>query len=1130
MLKFLDKKRVILILLFLSFFLVLGFFVKANFSIEKFIQKLKLNKNSQLLAQALTTEIAPYFFPRFPQRLIYTLSEMEMIIKELVELNEGLNDLLKESDCKFALSQCLPKITFGGVGCTPSRVLGQPYLNQEKIETNKEEIADRIDNLAYLRELLIKEMEDGLEQELKTLRPEIAEELRNKIKEVLDKSEKIILVAKENKDLYSKDYTPNCKAACKPGPVCGIKACVMLGTGPQKQIEIKAKLGVSLDNLELGEVGLSKFNLALPDKFQFPIPDIVFTIPRQDIQVCFPFEPITISFTPPSLATLPTLNFTCPKLPTLKLPELKIPKLPKEIKIPFPEIPEIKFCPAIPEISGLKELEEIISKMKEAGEKEIGEFKNKIDEAINQINELIEKVPDPIKKELKKFKEDIQKEYEKVKEETEEFTEEKKTPPVEFETPEKSKEYQYQSPESKGLEFEDISLSYQCFQTAGDEKVETGAGTNWYFEILSWLMEECSKLPTISSLWGLKEKAANCYDPNKVIGTIVKECNDLWKNYIVRETPPLPAICQLLGEPCLERERAKESQCLNLFKQENEPIPKSCYLDVKDCGGDGCYCEITGLYEGKYATTKSIEEVIQTLKNKCNQLKDKGRKEIPLPCKILPLFSGKIEAPGSETYSGSTTTCPAQKLTNLPLGFGSGIGFNCPIGFSGLPKIVLPDIIIPDIILPEFAIPSFLRIKLPSIIIEDLILPDIDLCDLNNCAHIFPSLSFKFPKLNLPSLFPSVPISQLPGLQLRGALEFPSINFSLPQLNLFNLLLPELELPEIPIPSPKVSFAITGIDVSWIFELIFTFILNALDVPDFGYCIIAKLTLPSLSLVYPDYYFSFKKFPELPKIPFCEDVNQFCKKVKNVLGEDGWIKKAKEIETEFNKTINRIQKEIDKVSQLVNEELQNQINQIFEEYGQIIYERLVKQLQKSGLTLEDYISPRTGELMLPEEAPFPGVFPIGPGPDGKRCLSLPLPETNIIVRIVEKKNLPEKKVERKDRQIIVYLPIDLPFEIYIPWPEKLKKISLIKPLTYDLPEIPLKGLSYEKEFPIKGPGFQPRTFFFDFGKINEGDCLSKPPTGGNPIPVGQIISKLNEIKDIQSEIKDASQTIIRILE
>jgi len=1132
MLKFLIQKRAILILLLFSVFLVLVFSVKTDWLKKPaFLDTLnknlvqKLNKTSQVLAQ----EYTPYFFPRFPQRLIYVLSEANWLIEELVVLNEELNKQLRKSNCKFAVSQCLPRITFGGLGCTPARVLGVPYKNIKEIEEKKEEIGDRIDNLLHMRKLLVAEMESGLPKELETLRPEVAEELRNNLEKVLKESEKIILTAKKNQDLYNKDYTEKCIAQCQPGPVCGIKACLMVGTGPQRQIEIKAEMEVSLDDLKLGEVGMDKFGLALPDKLQFPqLGDIAITIPPQTLQVCFPLQPITVSAEPPSLATLPTLSFTCPKLPRdLKLPQLPVLKLPKDIEIPFPEIPKTKWCPDIPEIPLTEELEKIRQELITAAEQEIEVFKNKIDEAINQIDKMIEKAPDKTTKEaLEEFKETLQKEYEKVKEK---IPKEAETPPTKFETPGVSKKYQYQSPQ---------------YGQTGDKKVETRAGINWYFETLSWLMEECTKLPIMSGWLGLQEKAASCYDPKKMVKTIVNECNRLWADYCRKDEegrptgPEPPPLCKKIRYSCkINGDVAAAIQCQNLFKQERLPVPLKCSyyivnVIVSEYGVKYEPCPVQyPIQKGRLCLPKNFNPV-PALKNKCQGLKDKYPKKPPKPCKILPLFTGKIEEPQQETYYGTPISYPAQNLLNTPFGFGGGLGFNCPIGLPSLPKIVLPDIVIPDIILPEFGIPPFLRVELPSIIIEDLILPDVELCDLNDCANVFPSLHFKLPQLRLPTLDISTPLPQLPGLDLRTRIDLLSINFSLPQINLFNLLLPKLELPKISIPSPKIDFRITGIDMSAIFGLIFTFILNAMDVSDFGYCLAFKIPTTFLSIVYPDYYFSFLKFPRIPEIPFCENVNQFCKNVKNALGPGGWLKKANEIETEFSKTIDKIQKEINKISE-AGEDIQKAIGEVFKEiYGKAIHDAISKQLVRKGLSLEDYINPRTKEIDL-SKVPFPGVFPVKTI-DGRECLPVSVPQADIILRIVNKKDHPQKKIVRKlsppPIQFVIYVPVDIPVEIPIHWPKNMKEINLINPLTYDLPGIPLSDLSYKKEFPIKVFGFQPRTFHFDFGRINEGDCLAKPPTGGNPFPISQINGKINEIKSIQTGIESASETIIRILE
>jgi len=1186
-----TKKKIILFLPLFSVFLALPFSLWLNKSVLDNLNK-NLGQRLNNASRALAQEAYPfYFFPRFPQRLIYVLSEANMLIDELVDLNEGLNNQLKESDCKFSLSECLPKITFGGVGCQPARVLGPPYKNVKEIEEKKEEIADRIDNLSFLKELLKKEMESGLPKELETLREEVAEELKSNLENVLEESEEIIRVAKENQDLYNKDYTKNCVASCQPGPVCGFNACFMLFSGAQKNINIKAALSIGLDDLDLGKVEIDKFNLALPDKIQFPeLGDITFTLPPQTLSVCFPLKPITVSADPPSLKTLPSPSFSCPRLPwDLKLPELPIPKLPKEfkIKIPFLEIP-VK-CPDIPDIPGQAELEKIRQELMAAAEQEIGVFKNKIDEAINQVNRMIQEATDEaVKEELEKLKKDLQEEYEKVKEE---IPKEAEIPASEFKTPGASAEYQYQTPESKGLELEDISLSYQCSQTEGGKQVEVRPGNVWYSETLSWLMEKCANLPTMTSALGLKTKAVNCYDKDKVVKTITDECAKLWKDYCsvnifgIPLGPEPPEICKKIRYSCeADGNRAAAAQCQNLFSQEKLSVPAECR-----------------------------SEPVLTLKNKCQELKEKYPKEPPEPCKVLPLFTGKIEEPGPETHSGKATSCPAQKLLNLPFGFGGGIGFNCPVGLPSAPKIVLPDIIIPDIILPDFRIPPFLRVKLPSLIIEDLILPDVELCDLNNCANVFPPLFFKLLRLTLPGFDVSAPLPDLPGGELRTRIEAREINFSLPQINLFNLLLPELELPEIPIPSPKVNFRILGIDVRAIFDLIFTYILNALDVPDFGYCLTFKISTTFLSIVYPDYYFSFcqpekteKLFGEgaakalaklcsleAPKIPYCKDVNKFCGKVKNALGEGGWLKKAQEIEAVFNKTIDTIQKEVlDKVSE-ATEKAQDAIDEVFGEvYGRLISEAVAEQLAKRGLSLEDYTRPGTREIDL-TKVPFPGVFPVKvadkEGREIGECLPVSTPQVDIILRIVDKREYPEIKIEKNlwppPIYFIIYVPVDMRAEFPIPWPEELKKILLVdcnqsgcdqcvdkgksfcqegcqakhsgecnidylecavgcyemykdavcekecgRCLSYELPPIPLSCLNYEKEFDIKGPGFQPRTFYFDFGTVNEGDCLAEEPGGGNPFPIGQITIKIDEIKGIQRTIDSSSQKIIRILE
>lgn len=970
MLKNLIQKKFILILLIISISLVLIFSFKTDliFLKENLIQKLK--KDFQVLAQKYT----PYFFPRFPQRLIHLLERTEFSAEKLTNYSNELTNLLAQSNCEFSFSQCLPRIAFGGeIRCRPGNIIGAPYQNIKEVEEKKEEIADNIDSLVFLRELLEKEMEGGLEQELATLRRDEAEILKNNLERTLEKSGEIIRIAKENQEIYNINYSENCIAQCQEGPIQGFRACVMAGSGPQEYIELKAEVEVNVGDLELGEVGISEFGLKLPDKISFPeLGDISLIIPSQSLQVCYPFQPINVSINPSPSANVLPLN--------LSLPEISL---------------------------------------------------------------------------------------------------------------------------------DGISSYYQCPQITDNGYIQSGAETSWPFKILSFLSEQCISLPGMTSVLGLNENAAKCYDQERKIGVIVNECNFLWNKYCDPEvlgSEPV-SICKKIRYNCddINGNAAVVLQCQNLFKQEELPIPFEC---------------------------QSMP--IETLRNKCQELRVKFPQNPPEPCKILSIFTGEIEGFDKKTHQGEPKTCPPQKTLNVPFGFGSELGFNRPIEFPRTPRISLPDIPIRDIRLGEFNIPPFLRIKLPNIIIEDIILPDIELCDINNCSFNFPSLNFQSPHLRMPSFDISTPIPQLPGLDLRTRIELAEINlpFSSPQINLFNLLLPEINLPEINLPSPDFNFRITGIDLRGIVDLIFSFVINAAKIPEINACLTFRIPQTFLSIIFPDYYFSFFKFPEIPEIPFCKNINQFCRRVNNVLGEGGWIRKAREIETEFNKTVNELQRELDKIN-IATGKIQGAINETFSEiYGPLVYNAIIEQLRREGISLQDYINPRTREIDL-NQIPFPGVFPIRAVGD-RECLLVPVPQVDIILRIINARNYQETRIEKnllsRPIQYIIYVPVDIPLEIPIPWPERLKNITLINDLSYDLPDISLSGLSYKREFPIKTVGFQPFRVDFDFGKITDGSCITQSPRGGNPFPMNQIVDKFNNIKNIKTELNTSSQTAIKILE
>jgi len=82
-------------------------------------------------------------------------------------------------------------------------------------------------------------------------------------------------------------------------------------------------------------------------------------------------------------------------------------------------------------------------------------------------------------------------------------------------------------------------------------------------------------------------------------------------------------------------------------------------------------------------------------------------------------------------------------------------------------------------------------------------------------------------------------------------------------------------------------------------------------------------------------------------------------------------------------------------------------------------------------------------------------------------------------------------------------------------------------LGYPLPKVPLSCLSYDKSFTINGPGMETTAFSFGVSGTN---CIGQSPIGGKAYPINKIQSAVQEIKNYQTRIEDASQKIIDILQ
>jgi hypothetical protein len=1120
MVKFkLSKKLIFLfgILIIFSFSLLI---LRTNFLKEKInLILFQIKEFHYAFAQVLGNfdfSFSPYIFSRFPYRLLYLLGEGEKLSSEIATSTEELKNQLEKCDCANTISQCIVQ----SGNCTPATVIGSACTNTEQINELKREINSKVNKLVLIREILKKEMESGLETELETLREELREHLKNKLNEFLSSTEELINLVNETKILYSQENPLlNCVAKCSPGPSCGVRICAGVSR-KQKHVEIKAKVGIGIDDLKLGKVGFGKFGIALPEEIDLPpLGEMRFTIPSQQLSVCVPFEAVSLHISPPSFAHLPTWTFTCPTFPFKigPFPEWNLRQLPPKFEIPSPPVLNVDFCSLDfhYSFSLQNELEKIRQDFVRATERKINEFKNKINDSINKINENLENLTNWTEAQINNFKNQLSDEYKEIVDEIAEKLRQAQTTPswgFGFSIPSPEEEKRLTS-ESLLKDKKEVYLTYQCKPNSANSNVQNAispsSALNWYFNSLNYLMNECAQIPkdidpsilsSLSSIIGnitsdiINEQLGSivgsqlCYSQDTVIETIKKSCLNSCAKYI--QNPILnkkpPEICLKIYPGCLGtiNEGAK-LQCQEFFKI-NPPIPPECNTNP-----------------------------ISTLENECSKILNQKWEEIPEPCKLLPIFKGKIEKPGGETYSSPSSTCKGDRILNLPMGFGGGIGISCPVAVPQIPILRLPDIIIPDIILPTFEIKPFFRLKLPRFFIEDIILPDIHLCDINNCAYIFPDLTFNLPQLSLPSLDFSASIPQTPNLYLRARLPLPSVNFSIPSFNLFNFLLPELVLPDIDIPSPKIKFDLVGIDMSAIFDGILAFIANALGIPDITTCFTLQLNTKILDIEFPDYYISFKKYlgKYLDKmasfeIPACKDIRNFCRTVRKSLEED-LVKKVKKIEKTMNEEISKnIQDPLNQLAAKIENKVREQVERVLEKYLQDILQQVENEIKRRGYNnIQDYLRVQTT----------------------KECFLVNIPQKEFVVKFEPGR---DEVIETADK-VEIYISWGLPKKLKINWPDEVREgilPSTSTPLVYELPKIPLSELSIEKEISLKLPGFQALDAYLDVGTINTG-CTPEKPDKKNPFPLVDIEAKINgEIKPVKNNIENIFNEVKIILE
>ncbi|MBM3251007.1 MAG: hypothetical protein FJZ07_02120, partial [Candidatus Nealsonbacteria bacterium] len=630
--------------------------------------------------------LAQFFFPRYPGRIKYIIGELNQASDQMVYYNSELRRLTNNCDCQNAQSQCGQETR--GCTITAPRVFGEACPDRKEMQKIQIEIQNKNDQISFLRELLQKEMESGLKEELETLREEEAIQLESALNEILVSSQNVIVSANANLDILNDDdgqyaVERQCQANCEQGIFYSFEACAG-AIGEHSPIEMLLEVGAGLKKLNLGKIGINKIGFNLSDKIELG-------------------------------KTNPIKNFNIP-LPSLniRIPDLNIKDGPQ--KWQDLSLDSIIFHPPSPEI-----------------------------------------------------------------------------------------------PTFPWASFSCPTIDAKPYQCLGEGKTDDSyINLEWYLQTFSWLAEKCQEIPTMKGEFGApkKDKMEQCLDKENVHLTIIRECDEIWKQYfacLVAKiiTPgvancPLPTgVCWDIKRPT-ERGEAITEQCSSLFREIKEPTPSPCNLGV--------------------------------LKNKCTELREQKREKVPESCKFLPLFTKIIEEPYPQYFQGSSTACSPQTISNTSL---TGVRIDCPISAPALsastPKIKLPDIIIPDIRLPSFNFSPFLRVKLPNFIFEDIIFPELKFCNIDDCGALLPRLNLeipypilRIPDIEIPLFYASIP--GIPGLPEFGApkiplkiemgkIKFPPIPIPLPEFDLVKNIILSYSIPQISFPEPEIIVNFKGVKI-----------------------------------------------------------------------------------------------------------------------------------------------------------------------------------------------------------------------------------------------------------------------------------------------------------------------------
>jgi len=648
--------------------------------------------------------------------------------------------------------------------------------------------------------------------------------------------------------------------------------------------------------------------------------------------------------------------------------------------------------------------------------------------------------------------------------------------------------------------------------------VSPKGGNGWDYQVYTWLRTKCQEIvddlvgpaaiPLVDDedIQNAYKESYNkmflgCFNPKNVVNIIKTACSCGLLRINTSDCDDYPAFNLSFYRPSLNATSTafcasilpptvygtEEAKCNQLLIEQGEFASTTLNPTSSECLLQFVYPPTIP----PTPTDASLNQILTTLKKKCQEIKKENPTTtnsdgniiaaVPEPCEYLALFCDEPAC-----YSAPTTTirdsvqAGGGKTNSVTLGDFPLAMLACSAPPS-IPTIQLPKIHIDDIdLLPtiDLCIPPIggIKFKPPKITFEDLILPDINLCNLDNCGNFFPGFSFQLVSLNIPPIeVPGISLGEgLPWVEL-GKIVFPQLYF--PMFNLFglpNIMVPKLTIqpPQLPELTFYYSFQM-NINYEAIAKLALKMFLKLLgiNIPSFpSGCVGGQLVGECLYLEYNDIKISWPFLPHIPEIPFCQDINNYCLKMKKGLANV--LYKVEDIQDKINQTIqNEIQARIDKGVETINQELTQKIISEFNGRVDQIRQQIQICLQKNT---------------------FPCLIHLDP-------ISINAIDLNQVL------NWPQS----------------------IPLPKELKNIK-IPPITISLPTINLP--SFQKNLTLKLPAFQDPFQLPSLSLTTNAPYCETTTFSGEETPCPGITDTLNQIKSINNQISTASQNIVKILQ